>query len=60
MIKSFDAWGTAAAFQILFKGYGEIHDKDEFTQALGEILQSSDTLNLIAILYAKAKAINNE
>lgn len=24
MIKSFDAWGTAAAFQILFKGYGEI------------------------------------
>ena len=24
MIKSLDAWGASAAFQILFKGYGEI------------------------------------
>lgn len=45
---------------VMFKPRYICNDKDEFTQALGEILQSSDTLNLIAILYAKAKAINNE
>lgn len=36
------------------------NNTEEFSHELGKILQSSDTLNLIAVLYAKAKSINNE
>lgn len=44
----------------LFKPQYTCDNTDEFTRALGEVLQSSDTLNLIAVLYAKSKAINNK